>query len=113
MTSTRQLRCPSCDGRMQEVDRRGVRIDICTECRGVFLDRGELDKLLDLAPTDEANPAVDTTPTRPADRANEHDGDWSDERDREWTDERDRDWEKGRGRRRRRGGWLDDILDFG
>lgn len=45
--SDRQLRCPSCDGRMREVDRRGVHVDICNECRGVFLDRGELDKLMD------------------------------------------------------------------
>ncbi|MFZ5813716.1 MAG: zf-TFIIB domain-containing protein [Bacillota bacterium] len=31
---------------MREVDRRGVRIDVCPECRGVWLDGGELEKLL-------------------------------------------------------------------
>ncbi len=31
---------------MREVVRRGVQIDVCPECRGVWLDRGELDKLL-------------------------------------------------------------------
>lgn len=31
---------------MREVERRGVRIDVCAECKGVWLDRGELDKLL-------------------------------------------------------------------
>jgi uncharacterized protein len=45
--STRTLRCPSCDGSMREVDRRGLMIDICTECRGIFLDRGEMEKLLE------------------------------------------------------------------
>lgn len=45
--SDRRLRCPSCDGRMREVERRGVHVDVCGECRGVFLDRGELDKLMD------------------------------------------------------------------
>jgi uncharacterized protein len=50
MTETgtgRTLRCPNCDGKMREVERRGVVIDICTECRGVFLDRGELDALVE------------------------------------------------------------------
>jgi Zn-finger nucleic acid-binding protein len=32
---------------MREVDRRGLTIDICNECRGIFLDRGELEKLLE------------------------------------------------------------------
>lgn len=31
---------------MREVQRRGVTIDVCPECRGVWLDRGELDRLL-------------------------------------------------------------------
>jgi Zn-finger nucleic acid-binding protein len=35
---------------MKEVDRRGVEVDICPECKGVWLDRGELDKLLEAAP---------------------------------------------------------------
>jgi Zn-finger nucleic acid-binding protein len=35
---------------MKEVDRRGVAIDICPECKGVWLDRGELDKLMEVAP---------------------------------------------------------------
>lgn len=41
------MRCPVChDVRMREVDKDGVLIDICPECKGVWLDRGELDKLL-------------------------------------------------------------------
>jgi Zn-finger nucleic acid-binding protein len=50
MTNTgsgRTLRCPNCDGKMREVERRGVVVDICTDCRGVFLDRGELDALVE------------------------------------------------------------------
>lgn len=31
---------------MKEVERRGVLIDVCPECKGVWLDRGELEKLL-------------------------------------------------------------------
>ncbi len=43
------MRCPLCDIAMREVERRGVLIDVCPECRGVWLDRGELDKLLTVA----------------------------------------------------------------
>ena len=45
--STREIRCPSCDGPMHPVERREVTIDLCRDCKGVFLDRGELDRLLD------------------------------------------------------------------
>ncbi|MGE5589942.1 MAG: zf-TFIIB domain-containing protein [Bacillota bacterium] len=40
------MRCPLCNVPMKEVDRRHVRIDVCPECRGVWLDGGELEKLL-------------------------------------------------------------------
>lgn len=41
------MKCPICnDVRMREVQKDGVLIDICPECKGVWLDRGELDKLL-------------------------------------------------------------------
>ena len=40
------MRCPLCDVPMREVRRRGVKIDVCPECRGVWLDAGELEKLL-------------------------------------------------------------------
>jgi len=40
------LRCPTCGTRLIEVERADVLIDACPECRGVWLDRGELDKIL-------------------------------------------------------------------
>ena len=40
------LVCPNCQAGMQEITRSEVRIDICSSCRGVWLDRGELEKLL-------------------------------------------------------------------
>ncbi len=41
------MKCPICDDvRMREVDKNGVHIDVCPECKGVWLDRGELDKLM-------------------------------------------------------------------
>jgi Zn-finger nucleic acid-binding protein len=40
------LMCPNCNDGMQEVQRNEVQIDVCPKCRGVWLDRGELEKLL-------------------------------------------------------------------
>src|SRR5918992_4241880 len=40
------LRCPNDGSRLVEVERAEVHIDACPECRGVWLDRGELDKIL-------------------------------------------------------------------
>ncbi|WBQ05692.1 TFIIB-type zinc ribbon-containing protein [Kribbella sp. CA-293567] len=41
------LTCPKCRGSMRTYERSGVTVDQCTECRGIFLDRGELEKLVD------------------------------------------------------------------
>ena len=43
------LMCPNCNEGMQEVRRNEVQIDVCTKCRGVWRDRGELEKLLHTA----------------------------------------------------------------
>ena len=42
-----ELTCPKCHGAMRTYERNGVHVDQCTECRGIFLDRGELDRLID------------------------------------------------------------------
>ncbi|HYO42742.1 MAG TPA: zf-TFIIB domain-containing protein [Candidatus Limnocylindrales bacterium] len=47
MTSTMPLRCPKCAGEMATYERSGITLDQCRECRGFFLDRGELEKLID------------------------------------------------------------------
>ncbi len=43
------ITCPVCQGAFREVLREGILIDVCSQCRGVWLDRGELEKLLGLA----------------------------------------------------------------
>jgi Zn-finger nucleic acid-binding protein len=42
-----ELTCPKCQGAMRTYERNGVHVDQCTECRGIFLDRGELERLID------------------------------------------------------------------
>ena len=42
------MKCPNCpDSTLVMTDRQGVEIDYCPACRGIWLDRGELDKLLE------------------------------------------------------------------
>jgi Zn-finger nucleic acid-binding protein len=41
------LTCPKCHGAMRTYERNGVHVDQCADCRGIFLDRGELDRLID------------------------------------------------------------------
>ncbi len=44
------MKCPTCTASsLVMTERQGVEIDYCPACRGIWLDRGELDKLLDRA----------------------------------------------------------------
>ncbi len=38
--------CPVCGEKLKEIERTAVLIDICPSCKGVWLDRGEIDKLI-------------------------------------------------------------------
>jgi hypothetical protein len=42
-----ELTCPKCHAPMRSYERSGVTVDQCSECRGIFLDRGELERLID------------------------------------------------------------------
>lgn len=48
------LMCPNDNSSMQTLERSGVQFDMCPTCRGVWLDRGELEKLMDSAVSDAA-----------------------------------------------------------
>lgn len=56
--------CPKCQGGMRQYERSGIHVDQCTECRGIFLDRGELERMID-AETAWAR-AAESSPPAPA-----------------------------------------------
>lgn len=60
------LLCPNDNASMQTVQRAGVAFDMCPTCRGVWLDRGELEKLM---ASDDAQPARAPEAPRPEYRA--------------------------------------------
>lgn len=41
------MNCPNCNSTLTMAERSGVEIDYCPQCRGVWLDRGELDKIIE------------------------------------------------------------------
>lgn len=50
------MNCPVCNIPLTMSERQGVEIDFCSKCRGVWLDRGELDKIIERA-------SLEITPT--------------------------------------------------
>jgi Zn-finger nucleic acid-binding protein len=46
------MNCPGCNTTLLITDRQGIEIDYCPQCRGVWLDRGELDKIIERSATD-------------------------------------------------------------
>lgn len=90
------MQCPIDKTDLVMADRSGIEIDYCPKCRGVWLDRGELDKIIDRA----ASPAAMQPPQ-------DYRG------DREYRDDRDYRRESyGRPHGRKRKSFLDDIFDF-
>ena len=90
--------CPVCRTDLMMTDRQGVKIDYCPRCRGVWLDRGELDKIVERS----AGGPSGATP-RSGGREYER------RRDHDYRDEH----EDSDRRQGRRGSWLEDIFDFG
>ena len=68
------MKCPTCtDTPLVMAERQGVEIDYCPACRGIWLDRGELDKLLDralaAASPAQVQPVQPLQPVQPAPQA--------------------------------------------
>lgn len=91
------MKCPVCrDKDLMMTDRSGVEIDYCPSCRGVWLDRGELDKIIE-----RASPAVSSPPpqARSKERYVEHQS----------RDSRDY---YGRSRKKKKSSILSELFDF-
>ena len=55
------MQCPTCDNvHLSMADRQGIEIDYCPQCRGIWLDRGELDRLIERA--EQAAPPMPPAP---------------------------------------------------
>ena len=91
------MKCPVCtEPDLVMTDRQGVEIDYCPKCRGVWLDRGELDKIIE-----RSAPAPMTTPP-PGYPSATHGG------HPRHDDHHDKHGEYGHGRKK---SWLSEIFD--
>ncbi len=57
MTHIEEMACPACRVALVMSDRQGIEIDYCPKCRGIWLDRGELDKIIERSQTASSGPA--------------------------------------------------------
>ena len=94
------MKCPVDGATLVIADRNGVEIDYCPECRGVWLDRGELDKII------ERSESYSAPPPPPPSRGQER------EYDREYDRNYDRGYDRKRSKKKKMSSFLDDIFDF-
>lgn len=84
--------CPNCKVSLSMTDRQGVEIDYCPKCRGVWLDRGELDKLIERSTSSDELPR-----------------DYQGSFEREQRSYNDHDYH---GKHKKRRSFLSDLFDF-
>jgi Zn-finger nucleic acid-binding protein len=98
------MNCPIDGTELRVSDRQGVEIDYCPKCRGVWLDRGELDKIIE---RNARSPYSDEPRSSDRDRESVSDRNRERDRDDDYYDDR-----RGDGKRRRRRSFLDDLFDL-
>jgi Zn-finger nucleic acid-binding protein len=94
------MQCPIDGTALVMSERHGIEIDYCPQCRGVWLDRGELDKILERA-AGQVPPGPASAPSEPLYDSRRPDAARYDPRYGE------------RPQRKRRDSFLDDLFDFG
>lgn len=88
------MNCPVCNVGLTMTERQGVEIDYCPKCRGVWLDRGELDKIID-----RSSGGPEYGSSEPYD-------------ERERNSERGDYYKQPHRRHKKREGFLSDLFDF-
>lgn len=87
------MKCPTCQTTLLIADKNGVEIDYCPDCRGIWLDRGELEKILESSAEHYSS------------RSN-YDSDY-----KKYQYDQDDDYRKSHPQRKKKS-FLDDIFDF-
>ncbi|MHB1353264.1 MAG: TFIIB-type zinc ribbon-containing protein [Thiobacillus sp.] len=91
------MHCPVCKNvDLVMSERQGIEIDYCPQCRGVWLDRGELDKIIERSATAEPSPREPAPAAQPGHGQRPYEGDPR----------------HGHYKKKRREGFLSDLFDF-
>ncbi len=99
------MRCPVDNETLVMADRNGVEIDYCPKCRGVWLDRGELDKIIERGMGGASAAPVAAPATRPVFEAEP-------QRPHSGGHRRDDDDDDYRHKKRRKESFLGELFDF-
>jgi Zn-finger nucleic acid-binding protein len=103
--------CPKCGADLRSYERNGVTIDQCTGCRGIFLDRGELERLLDAEGAFYAAQPRQPEPRQREDREyRDRDREHRDHGHRDHDDDDDRSHGQYGSSRKRKGSFLDELF---
>ena len=98
------MQCPVCRTQLAMSDRQGIEIDYCPQCRGVWLDRGELDKIIERSAPQAAPPVAAPAPPQ-------RQGSWSGDDRAHGGHDRD-DYRRGYGKpHKRRKSFLEELFD--
>ena len=87
------MKCPSCDTELKMSERTGIEIDYCPQCRGVWLDKGELDKIIERSGSESTSRQNRNDDNDDDDDFNQHDN-------------------KDRNGQRKKKSFLGDLFDF-
>lgn len=94
--------CPICHVTLQMSERQGIEIDYCPQCRGIWLDRGELDKIIERSNAEGSMPE-----RRPENREVSYNNEHSDKR-YDHNDSHNAGYSK-----HRKKSFLSDLFEFG
>ena len=96
------MKCPVDGSELKISERQGIEIDYCPQCRGVWLDRGELDKIIERSTGSmpASQPQQAPPPQYPQGER------------RDWDDDDDYKRQGGQYPQKKRKSFLDDIFDF-
>ncbi|MEJ6781023.1 TFIIB-type zinc ribbon-containing protein [Aminobacter sp. Piv2-1] len=107
------MQCPVCRVNLVMSDRQGIEIDYCPQCRGVWLDRGELDKIIEASVRSNSGYADDgrSRHSREAEHRRDSDHGHRDDRGRGHGDGHRYDDDRGHGRNSSHGSFLRRLFD--
>ncbi|HEY7383669.1 MAG TPA: zf-TFIIB domain-containing protein [Beijerinckiaceae bacterium] len=100
------MKCPIDGSDLTMTERQGIEIDYCPKCRGVWLDRGELDKIIERAAPANPAPAF-SQPQPPAAAPYPYSGEQRYDPRRDDDRHRHHDY-----RHKKRKGFLGELFDF-
>ena len=102
------MKCPNCEETLVMTERQGIEIDYCPKCRGVWLDKGELDKIIEKSSVAESSQQLksqDEKLNRRDDDDDDNDDDDGGFFNRNWGNE------NKNNPNRRKGGFLGNLFD--